>query len=271
MSKLVEYVQKNCARPEDIGLGTFLSRNNFPIVADVKIDGRRVFLFKAKQGTLLVSKHSGIYSAAQCPALFPDINRALASFENIILDCELLLQDEQLVVFDVLEVGGIDLKSKPLKERRKVLNGQVAPHFGGRIRAIDSVVTKNMHELQDCFDKFVNQHGHEGLVLKNPQSSYGAPGSWAKWKRFATIDVVVTGRDPSREGASFFIGAYDKNGTFVDMGKVGSFKLGVDTDSIKEGSIVECQYMELTKDMHLRHPFVIKIRDDKCREECIVA
>ncbi len=115
--------------------------------------------------------------------------------------------------------------------------------------------------------------GREGVVVKNPQSTYGQPNSWLKLKRFDTIDCFVTGfvetTEMKRTGVarSWSVAVYD-DGRVVDIGNVGSTVEGVDPRHIKKGTVVEVRFQEVTRDRKLRAPFVLRIRHDKTPDEC---
>ena len=70
---------------------------------------------------------------------------------------------------------------------------------------------------------------------------------------------------------SWFIGIYDENNQVLEIGKVGTYLKEVDPTKIIVGTVLEVQYQEFTDDRKLRQPFIIKIREDKTREECRIS
>ena len=97
-----------------------------------------------------------------------------------------------LVAFDLLYLDGALLLDRPLRERRRLLEGlRLPPPFLlARFETATSVA-----ELDRVFAE-TRERGHEGLMLKDPESAY-TPGrrglSWLKLKRpLATLDCVVT-------------------------------------------------------------------------------
>ncbi len=121
------------------------------------------------------------------------------------------------LAFDVLYAGGEVLMERPLKERSVVLERLLAEKTAmpsrlragqGRLQfepveesAGPSVIrapvfgASSAEELDRLFDA-AQARGNEGLMIKDPESSY-APGrrgkAWLKLKReLATLDVVVT-------------------------------------------------------------------------------
>jgi DNA ligase-1 len=96
-----------------------------------------------------------------------------------------------LFVFDVLHLEGVDLLSRPLRERRDRLAGL---RFSGPVRASHATVAEAPDHLARRFREARNR-GNEGLVVKRLDSPY-APGrrgrQWMKLKEeLATLDVVV--------------------------------------------------------------------------------
>ncbi|MBV9574687.1 MAG: ATP-dependent DNA ligase [Acidobacteriales bacterium] len=122
------------------------------------------------------------------------------------------------LAFDVLYAGGELLIHLPLRERASVLDQlfsnrkPAGPHLGGLRDGLGfageptaprgAVVRASIsgaaspEDLDRLFDE-AQGRGNEGLMIKDPESSY-TPGrrgkSWLKMKRhLATLDVVVTG------------------------------------------------------------------------------
>jgi len=122
------------------------------------------------------------------------------------------------LVFDVLYAGGELLIDRPLAERARILDGLLAaarvptrpqapaPQL---VLALETVEPRSLAEVvrspvfrasspEELERRFAaaQARGNEGLMIKNPESSY-TPGSrgkaWLKFKReLATLDVVVT-------------------------------------------------------------------------------
>ena len=91
-----------------------------------------------------------------------------------------------LVVFDLLEIHGDDLRSLPLFERRRALHAHVEPVPG--IQAIEHVETHG----EALFHAIVDGD-HEGIVAKRADAPYraGPHNAWLKIKN----------REYSRRGA----------------------------------------------------------------------
>ncbi|HYN84620.1 MAG TPA: ATP-dependent DNA ligase [Pyrinomonadaceae bacterium] len=99
------------------------------------------------------------------------------------------------VAYDLLYAGGRVLIDEPLSERRAVLEKLVGEDSSGALRLSRMKRVADAALLDDEFDA-ARARGNEGLMVKDPRSSY-KPGKrgreWLKIKRaLATLDVVVT-------------------------------------------------------------------------------
>ena len=99
------------------------------------------------------------------------------------------------VAYDLLYEGGRVLIGEPLRERRRALEGLINDVRGEALRLSDAKLFREAAALDEEFDA-ARARGNEGLMIKDPRSSY-KPGKrgreWLKLKRaLATLDVVVT-------------------------------------------------------------------------------
>jgi bifunctional non-homologous end joining protein LigD len=130
-------------------------------------------------------------------ALSRQAGRVIQDFAAV---CRAVLQGEiaavqqlQLVAFDLLELGGDDLRPLPLTQRTARLR-EVFP-VGDRLRLVQS-----LPPTRETHDHLV-QLGFEGSVLKRPGSTYRA-GRQRTWRKFkashrvtATLGTLRSGRD----------------------------------------------------------------------------
>ncbi len=271
--RLPNYVEENYSRAVKTDLGTWLGRNPPPCFVEPKYDGIRVFLFKSGDKLVLSSKHGGVYTPRASPNVFARIPEFTHAPDRAILDGEYVAREEKgLFLFDVLQVDDRDLTSKRLTERKEILRSILK----GTGLEVPYKLAKTADQINALKDDMVEQ-GREGVVVKNPQSTYGQPGSWLKLKKFDTIDVVVTGYQDTQElrrtgtARSWSVAAYDDAGNLVDLGNVGSTTERVDPRQVKKGSVVEVRFQEVTRDRKLRAPFIVRIRHDKTPEECLLS
>ena len=124
-------------------------------------------------------------------------------------------------LFDLLHVDGDDLLDTPLEERAARLEA-IAPQL-----RIPGVFTSDPEAAQRVLDESLNA-GHEGVVVKDAASTYGAGRrgkAWRKVKPVRTYDLVVLGAEwghGRRQGrlSNLHLGARDPGtGAHVMVGK----------------------------------------------------
>ncbi len=97
------------------------------------------------------------------------------------------------IAFDILELAGRDVRDRPLKQRRRMLERLVWHHsmiFPARRLADDG-----LKAWQEAMAR-----GYEGIVAKDPESRY-VPGRTLKWLKVKQKDYRVEERgfyDPGR-------------------------------------------------------------------------
>lgn len=271
--ELPTYVQQNYSKAAKLDLGKWLSKNPLPAICEEKFDGIRVFLFKSGEKLVLSSKHGGVYTPKATPQVFSRVPEFTHAPDRMILDGEYVAREAKgLFLFDVLQVDDRDIRPKPLRERKKILREILK----GTGLEVQFKLARTLQQITEFRDEKVKA-GREGIVVKNPESSYGQPNSWLKLKRFDTVDVFVTGIVETTElkstgiARSWSVAVYDDSGQVVDLGNVGSTVERVDPRQVKKGSVIEVRFQELTKDRKLRAPFILRIRHDKTPDECLLS
>ena len=125
-------------------------------------------------------------------------------------------------LFDLLHVDGEDLLDTPLEERAARLEA-IAPHLKIPARPHLRSRTRDERVLDEAL-----RAGHEGVVVKDAASLYGAGRrgkAWRKVKPVRTYDLVVLGAEwghGRRQGwlSNLHLGARDPaTGEFVMVGK----------------------------------------------------
>ncbi|MDA4121785.1 MAG: hypothetical protein OK456_01240 [Thaumarchaeota archaeon] len=268
--ELPNYVQENYAKASKMSLEEWLSINPLPALCEPKLDGIRVFLFKSGDKLVISSKHGAIYTPNSSPKVFAAVPEFTRAPHRMILDGE-YVKDEGLHFFDVIQVDDRDLRSLPLTERKKILK-EILADTGLELRY---KLAKTKEQVLTMKDQEIKKGG-EGLMLKDPGSTYGQHNSWLKLKRFDTIDCFIIDYadtpEMERTGVphSWHLGVYDGTRE-VNLGKVGAYIEKVDPRKVKIGSVVEVRYNEVTDDLKLREPFIIRVRHDKTPNECLLS
>jgi bifunctional non-homologous end joining protein LigD len=235
---------------------------------------------------------------------FPRIHDALRKWKtkDIVVDGEIVVLDEKgaprfqllqqggkerLVVFDILWLGGEDLRKKTYLERRKILE-KLKPPAG--IYIAETLDMSGEEAL-----KRASAAGWEGIIAKVNTSTYQPRRSkdWLKVKAQNQQELVIVGWNPStaseREIGSLHLAVFDDDGQLRYAGKVGtgfSAKLRVwlrdelakdevpkplvkDAPRVKIAHwvkprlVAQVEFTEWTSDHRLRHPSFLGLREDK--------
>lgn len=177
------------------------------------------------------------------------------------------------VAFDILEMDGHDLTTLPWETRREALM-LLQPPVGGPMadRFMLGVV---MEPSEVAYEKLISA-GHEGVMFKRKSSPYvhHRSDSWLKLKATQEVDAVITDCDgePSEGsyGSSHDWGVlsygYYVNGELRRYGSVGHSAPREEQEKLI-GKVAVIKHNG-SRGGVLRHPRVIRYRDDKAAEEC---
>jgi DNA ligase 1 len=180
-----------------------------------------------------------------------------AAFQDTVsrIDSEAPPEGIATFLFDLLHVDGNDLLDTPLEERSARLR-TIAPHL-----TIPGVLTSDPEEGERVLDESLRAR-HEGVVVKDASSLYGAGRrgkGWRKVKPVRTYDLVVLGAEwghGRRRGwlSNLHLGARDaRTGEFVMVGKC--FKGLTD-------ELLEWQTKELLERETGRHAIAVFVRPE---------
>jgi len=204
-------------------------------VHEVKFDGYRIQL-RVEGGQAVLRTRKGLDWSAR----FPEIAREAAELPDCILDGEIVALDSHRVpdfaalqaalsehrtakltyfVFDLLFLGGEDLRSLPLAERKQRLRRLLPDKRAALIRYVDHFAAK-----ADAVLASACRMSLEGIVSKRLDAPYvsGRVGAWSKSKCRAGHEVVIGGYT-FRDGAprSLLVGVH-RGDKLVYVGRVGT-------------------------------------------------
>lgn len=180
----------------------------------------------------------------------------------------------QYAVFDLIAHGGIDARSQPYRNRRVLLD---RIFDAGDFSAL--MLTVELPATEAAYEALVAQ-GFEGAVFKRLNAPYasGQRGhGWTKAKPTKTVDGVVMGFQPGKDGFAGMVGAiifgqYNEAGILVERGKVSGMSLKVRMDMTAhpakyEGVVIEVAHegvsIGATDSGRFRFPRFKRIRDDR--------
>lgn len=204
----------------------------------------------------------------------------------------------QLFLFDLVYLNGESLFDMTLVQRRERLVECVTP--SRTMQVAQQIITSDIQAIEIIYKQALDA-GHEGVMLKNPESLY-SPGKrgkhWLKVKPLMeTLDLTVVGGEWGEGRRANFIGSYQlaciepDTGEFLSIGRVGTgitdemleeltarFKELIVVESGKELEFVpqvvfEVAFEEIQKSptygsgFALRFPRLVRVRDDKSADE----
>jgi bifunctional non-homologous end joining protein LigD len=270
-----------------------LQRSDY--IYEPKLDGIRALLhygksptFESRNGKDLTVRFSNIH--------LPPVKASTCVIDGEIVaydakgnpDFNLLQNDGQavFVAFDILEKDGVNLRDRPLMERKKILHATLKEN--ATLQLI--FYTEQGKKLWSLMKK----RGAEGVIAKKKDSVYQEgkrSDSWVKIKLFQTVDAIIIGfTESKRKISSLALGLY-VDGTITFIGKVGTgFNerfieqfypqlikntsatkhegLPKEITPVKPRFVAEVKYLEFTPDCKLRAPVFKRLRDDKDATEC---
>ena len=252
-----------------------------------KLDGIRLLAFKDGSDVRLLSRN-------RRPQHLPAIADAVAKLPpgDVILDGEVAWDGTTYHVFDILWLDGRDVRSRPIEERRALLDGVHLRAPLERVRTLEDA---------QPWDRAARE-GWEGVIAKRGGSEYEGRRSphWMKMKVEATQELVVGGfTDPlgKRVGLGALLVGYYEEADLVFAGKLGTgfdtkllLSLRAQLDALEIPAspftkakglprlrahwtrpeiVVQAAFMEWTTHGKLRHPRLIGVRADKAAREVV--
>ncbi len=207
---------------------------------ELKYDGYRILAFVEANRARLITRKGNDYTRR-----FAEVENALinlASGRAMILDGEMVITDSKgktdfqalqnypknskkqnltYIVFDLLALDGVDLRGRPLLERKEILEAL--------LKDAPSNIYYSKHVLGKGKESFLAacEADLEGIIGKKINSIYSGTrnGDWIKLKCDQREDFVIGGftvSDKSSGGiSSLLLGFYDRE-DFIYCGRVGT-------------------------------------------------
>lgn len=127
------------------------------------------------------------------PATFNDLQQRLN--RKVATQKHLTSYPAFIRVYDMLFDGGDDIRALPWLERRRRLAAWLDRNPQSRLDLSDVIAFKDWDDLGRIRRQGADEHGHEGVMLKQITSPYvpGRPkGLWFKWKRDPNVlDAIL--------------------------------------------------------------------------------
>lgn len=248
-------IQPMLAQPSE-GIDEITKRIKGRAVYEYKLDGIRVEVHKRGNEITLFSRKLEDYTP-MFPDIIPPLRRAIRA-RRAVLDGELVAKDEagrpmpfqnvlrrrrkygveaeaervpvEVHFFDVLVRNGRSLLGLSYLKRRRALERLVEP-VRGRVFVVEQIVSDDPIEVRAFMRKSLAA-GHEGLLAKDPRSTYRAGRReflWLKWKAApSTLDLVVVGALWGKGKRAGWFGSYvlaardEETGRFKSTTKCGT-------------------------------------------------
>jgi ATP-dependent DNA ligase len=173
----------------------FFSQNKPPYLVELKYDGEDIIIVRMLNGEIYaLNKYNRIYedlpffkNLPQKPfivraEMYADEGKSGSLYK---LKKALKEGSTKVAIHDILYYQNTDLRAKPLKERKQIL--QSFPHA---IQPLGEA--QNQQQIQPLFQKAVEE-GYEGVVVKPINSTY-RDNAWLKLKKAETYEVQITAR-----------------------------------------------------------------------------
>lgn len=283
------------------------------LVGEEKIDGSRYVLYigegvdpyDRQAGNVLLSRRVSTVDAKHVDRtgnaphitlkLYPDLNGTVLDGEitakdflktNSIMNStpsEAVKKQKDLGlldyrVFDVMYFRGIDVRKKPLSERRKILEAVVARMANPNVFAIPQITG----DLEKYFNEIVSKGG-EGIIVKDSRMAYGV--GWAKMKKSYDVSCFVSGfhagEGKYKGGVGSILISVMHEGEPLEIGRASGFddKIRADMKAnpkkflnrVVDIYVQEIQDSKRSKDNpvgRVRHPTFFRFRDDMNAEDC---
>lgn len=150
--------------------------------------------------------------------------------------------------FDCIRFNGEDIKLKTLTERKQCLS---------TMPVIPRIEPVKMFTPQELSLINMSNPNMEGIILKNPNSTYNGINAWMKFKNYVEGDFIVTGHTSETRMISA-LELVDKDGNYVGKVNYTGYPQTDDMAKNLKGKIAVVQYMR--SEGKLRFPVLKELR-----------
>ena len=184
--------------------------------------------------------------------------------------------DKDFFIFDCLMYNGAWLGNKP-DNARTIYASRLKEQLNDRgFEWIRNVYRYKVENWQSLWDSKVQQDGYEGLIFKDSGAHYGDKDAWMRMKAEVEIDYICKGMGDADEKSKYagMVGSvigtlYDKE-CEVKCGGLSEKDRQHYTDRATDymGRVFTAKGNGWYPSGAIRHPKLVRWRDDKPMEEC---
>lgn len=225
-------------------------------VVQQKHDGERRFVQRSANGVIGANRKS-----LEVAIPMQIVDAAQKSKVTFTLDTEII--GETVYAFDILELDGDDLRSRPYWQRLNALV-EAFKHIGENEHIRLVYTAQNNAEKIDLIE-MAEGSLMEGVVLKNLDAPY-APGRQISQYKFKFIESSTVEVLAVNEGKrSVQLQVYDESGRSIPVGNV---TIPPNQGIPKAGDVVEVQYLYAYENGSLFQPVYKGVRADQDSSAC---
>ena len=221
-----------------------------------KHDGKRILIKKQGNEVTAINRKGLVVLIPQVV-----VDKVQECAVDMLLDGEMI--GERYYIFDILEVGGQDIRQTPYEDRLAALE---------KLDSLKTWVTptyKTEKNKRKAFAQVKERRG-EGLVFKKLDSFYvpGRPasgGNQLKFKFVESATVIVVSNHATKR--SIGVAVYNEAGEEV---KIGNVTISANFTIPPVGSIVEVLYLYCYEGGSLYQPVYKGVRDDQAEVDCVL-
>lgn len=233
-----------------------------------KFDGKRIIIEKTKFGVIATNRKG--LSCGFSSVIEKDIKEITVyrNVENFILDGEMI--GDEYFVFDILQLGGKDLRDLPYHERHAKLLGLIPSILNGKY-SVKLIFTAYGEGDKRKLYKKLRDEKLEGVVFKKKDSQYrpGRPasgGNQLKFKFVETCSCRVMNKATGK-GQSVWLEMLNGSKAWEAVGKC---TIPINFSVPTPGKIVEIRYLYAYKGGSLYQPVYLGERDDIYESACVL-